>query len=517
MEKTNVTNLNSSVITFDRKGIKKQAKHELKIGYWLNVFIGIILLVTVTATLNEFLVGTFSGVTSSDHLAFSNWAVVRDIVRVYIPDFMTGEGFGMEVARLSVEVLFDFATMAISFPFYVVYTFLNGAVESPTHFVLAITAILLYLVIICCIVFPVHLGTKKYFLEKSDKGTSDTHTLFGAFNRYYLNILLTKSLKAILYFLWSLTIVGAAVKHYSYYYVDYIIMDNPSISPYKAIKLSERMASGRKWAMFKTDVTLFGWQILSLATFGLLNIFFLTPYRELTYAGIYLDAKNDLFVTDSAKYREFYTYNPNNEKSLIMRRNVDYDCDYQIVDFVLMFFIIAFIGWIWEVSYAFIQTFAFVNRGSLHGPILPIYGTGGIIVLVLLKKTRKVPWLSFILSITICLIIEYFAGWYLEYSTGHKYWDYSDMPFNLNGRICLYGALAFGIACIGVIYFIGPALYTFLKRFSKKVKWIVAAVFVAAFITDLIVSHFYPNESGQVSDMAIEALNNTGQILGLHG
>ena len=55
----------------------------------------------------------------------------------------------------------------------------------------------------------------------------------------------------------------------------------------------------------------------------------------------------------------------------------------------MMFFIFCFVGWVWEVSLAFISEDMFVNRGTLHGPWLPIYGTGGVIILVLLKSCAK--------------------------------------------------------------------------------------------------------------------------------
>lgn len=72
-------------------------------------------------------------------------------------------------------------------------------------------------------------------------------------------------------------------------------------------------------------------------------------------------------------------------------RTVSSDRSYSLVNLVMMFFIFCFVGWVWEVSLAFISEGTFVNRGTLHGPWLPIYGTGGVIILILLKKLRKKP------------------------------------------------------------------------------------------------------------------------------
>ena len=70
-------------------------------------------------------------------------------------------------------------------------------------------------------------------------------------------------------------------------------------------------------------------------------------------------------------------------------RTVSSDRSYSLVNLVMMFFIFCFVAWVWEVSLAFISEGTFVNRGTLHGPWLPIYGTGGVIILILLKKLRK--------------------------------------------------------------------------------------------------------------------------------
>ena len=75
---------------------------------------------------------------------------------------------------------------------------------------------------------------------------------------------------------------------------------------------------------------------------------------------------------------------------------------YTILNLVWMFFIMAFIGWVWEVSLHLISDGTFVNRGVLHGPWLPIYGGGGILILIFLKKLREKPILEFVSAIVLC-------------------------------------------------------------------------------------------------------------------
>lgn len=54
---------------------------------------------------------------------------------------------------------------------------------------------------------------------------------------------------------------------------------------------------------------------------------------------------------------------------------VDYHCRYSLQTLILLFFTFSFIGWVWEVSLHLFGSGVFVNRGVLHGPWLPIYGT----------------------------------------------------------------------------------------------------------------------------------------------
>ena len=81
-----------------------------------------------------------------------------------------------------------------------------------------------------------------------------------------------------------------------------------------------------------------------------------------------------------------------------------------------------------------------MNNGTLHGPWLPIYGTGGVIILILLKKLRKRPLFEFLAAMVLCGGLEYFSSWYLEKTHGgQRWWDYTGYFLNLNGRICAAG------------------------------------------------------------------------------
>ena len=173
---------------------------------------------------------------------------------------------------------------------------------------------------------------------------------------------------------------------------------------------------------------------------------------------------------------------------------------YDVLNYILFFFIFSFCGWIWEVLLHLIDNGQLVNRGVLIGPWLPIYGTGGIVAIIFLKKLYNKPVSTFFLSMLICSIIEYFTSWYLEVTKGLRWWDYSGYFLNINGRICLIGSIAFGLICCFVIYILAPKLDCILNRFNAIIKIILCITLISLFSFDMIHSKFYPNVGKGVTD-----------------
>ena len=92
----------------------------------------------------------------------------------------------------------------------------------------------------------------------------------------------------ILRFLWTLTVVGGVIKHYSYFLVPYIVAENPDITAREAITLSRRMMDGHKWECFVLDLSFIGWYVLGIVTFGLTDVLFVTPYRNAVFCEYYV-------------------------------------------------------------------------------------------------------------------------------------------------------------------------------------------------------------------------------------
>lgn len=161
---------------------------------------------------------------------------------------------------------------------------------------------------------------------------------------------------------------------------------------------------------------------------------------------------------------------------------------------VMIFFSMSLTGWLWEVGLHLISGGGFVNRGFLHGPWLPIYGSGSILILTLLHKLRQKPLLEFLAITFLCGIIEYDISWFLEQIyDGMRWWDYSDYFLNLNGRICVEGLLAFGFGGMVVVYFYAPLLDHLFRRVPKKILAPVCLALILIFCADIIYSGNHPN------------------------
>ncbi|MBQ6395746.1 MAG: putative ABC transporter permease [Atopobiaceae bacterium] len=125
--------------------------------------------------------------------------------------------------------------------------------------------------------------------------------------------------------------------------------------------------------------------------------------------------------------------------------------------YLLVFFVFGVIGWVYESIYCTINERKWQNRGFLYGPICPIYGFGfvGMILVIGAFKDQGIPytpWQVFLFAALGSAVLEYMTSWVLEKLFHARWWDYTNMPFNLNGRICLPATTLFGLFGLLVTY-----------------------------------------------------------------
>lgn len=123
---------------------------------------------------------------------------------------------------------------------------------------------------------------------------------------------------------------------------------------------------------------------------------------------------------------------------------------------VLYFFFYCLCGWVWESCYVSLRQRRWVNRGFLHGPLLPIYGTGAVLILLATIRVQDSPALIFLLGMTAATVLEYFTGAAMEGLLKVRYWDYTSQRFNLKGYICLTSTLAWGVFSVVLVKGIHP-------------------------------------------------------------
>lgn len=134
--------------------------------------------------------------------------------------------------------------------------------------------------------------------------------------------------------------------------------------------------------------------------------------------------------------------------------------------YFILFIFYSFIGWFYESAiFSVVKHHKFIDRGYLIGPCCPIYGIGAVINLFILKDITNAA-LIFIISMVTACILEYFTSYAMERLFDARWWDYSEYPFNLDGRICLYGCLSFGVGNVILIKFVNPLVVTLIDTFS---------------------------------------------------
>ncbi len=179
---------------------------------------------------------------------------------------------------------------------------------------------------------------------------------------------------------------------------------------------------------------------------------------------------------------------------------------YSVWSLVLLFFIFSFIGWCWEVSLHLVLDGVFVNRGALHGPWLPIYGSGGVLLLTLLNRVRSSPVKEFFCIIFVCGMVEYWTSYYLEVVyDGMKWWDYSGYFLNLNGRICAEGLLVFGIGGMVFVYIAAPLLDNRIRVIRKQVLVWSCLLLLGMYAADTVYSAGHPNEGDGITDYEVQS------------
>ena len=267
-----------------RKSVKEKGKKAFFGNFWKSVLVAIILGITLGAA--------SSGFSSGSSLSSSVTSLIKTTT-----ESQSGSTSGTitytDDQGDSHDVTFD---LDLSDPASVDQDEVNFVVSA----VLAILAIgfVIYLVItVFALAFkyllltPFEYGCRKFFRKNLDEPAKLSNIVY-VFDSHYKNIVKTAFLTDLFIWLWSLLfIVPGIIKSYQYRLVPYIMSENPEMSFRDAQAESARLMNGNKWKTFVLDLSFIGWDILSIFTWGLLEIFFVAPYKASTHAALYESIK----------------------------------------------------------------------------------------------------------------------------------------------------------------------------------------------------------------------------------
>ena len=153
---------------------------------------------------------------------------------------------------------------------------------------------------------------------------------------------------------------------------------------------------------------------------------------------------------------------------------------YNTYELIWLFLIYSFLGWMLETILAATEQRRFVNRGLINGPLCTIYGVP-IVILTIFGQELPLFWL-FLGAMIVATVTEWISGHMIERFYHERWWDYSNVKWNLDGYICLPASLVWGV--LGTISMrwgngLLIRLYGFLPEgIGHLLVWILAGMLV---------------------------------------
>ncbi len=163
-----------------------------------------------------------------------------------------------------------------------------------------------------------------------------------------------------------------------------------------------------------------------------------------------------------------------------------------ISKYFVYFVIFSCMGWIYESIFCTVKSGSWQNRGFLYGPVCPIYGVGAATIMALVDwyagqnqgQMNYTWWQVFLVAFFGSIVLEYVTSWGLEKLFHAYWWDYSDVPLNINGRVCFPASVGFGVAGLLVIYVIAPATKDATQWITPILMELFSLIFMALLAAD---------------------------------
>lgn len=252
-----------------RAQLKEKAKVAFKRNYWKTVLISLLL---------ALIAGGGGAASSSYRVNDTNSDSIKESVQESLQDA------GLSFDKLDAADVSDASVVG----------FVVGIVL--VVLVVVVVVIAVAVVIGVFVINPLQVGIRRFFVSNLN-APAEAKEIGYAFDRNYKNIILTMFFRDLYVFLWSLLLViPGIVKAYEYRMISYLLTENPTMTKDEAFAMSKQMMKGQKWNAFVLDLSFIGWRILGAMTFGIVNIFYVDPYKNMTDAALYEALKGNTTV-----------------------------------------------------------------------------------------------------------------------------------------------------------------------------------------------------------------------------
>lgn len=161
---------------------------------------------------------------------------------------------------------------------------------------------------------------------------------------------------------------------------------------------------------------------------------------------------------------------------------------YNFLQWLTFFYIYCFCGWCFESAYVSLKQRHFVNRGFLKLPMLPIYGSGAVAILIVTIPVRNQFWLVWLFGMLSATLLELVTGAVMESLFKVKYWDYSNQKLNFKGYICLSSSIAWGFLSILLTEVLHEPIEAMVLSMPLWLNVTLAAIVSVLFVSDFVVS-----------------------------
>lgn len=160
--------------------------------------------------------------------------------------------------------------------------------------------------------------------------------------------------------------------------------------------------------------------------------------------------------------------------------------NYSVTEWIAFFFIYSFLGWCIESTIVSVSKRRLTNRGFLKGPMLPLYGSGAVMMLLATLWAKDNYLLVYICGMIGATALEYVTGVLMEMMFSMRYWDYSKKQFNIHGYICLTSSLFWGVLSVILVCFIHVPVAAVVRAVTPDILKVVLLVVVAVAAVDTV-------------------------------